>query len=152
MTQQPTDILDIPYVRAMGIRRAADGRLELPADDHLHNHLDTLAAGAQCSLAEVASGDCLLNLLPEFAVDFVPVLRSSQVKYYALTRGPLKAFASVSQPALDKLQSQLQRRGRGLVAVDVMVQDEREQVTCVAVFTWFIHTGAAKTALALDSS
>ena len=51
------EITEIPFARTIGLKKSDSEVLELPFDDSLHNHLQTIAASAQYSLAELASGD-----------------------------------------------------------------------------------------------
>jgi acyl-coenzyme A thioesterase PaaI-like protein len=59
------DVTKIPFVEKVGIVRQPDGGLGLPFNESVHNHLQTIHASAQFTLAETASGEVLQVLFPE---------------------------------------------------------------------------------------
>jgi hypothetical protein len=59
------EITEIPFARTIGLKKSDSEVLELPFVDSLHNHLQTIAASAQYSLAELAAGDYMQQLFPE---------------------------------------------------------------------------------------
>ena len=75
------DVTKIPFVEKVGIVQKSDGRLELPFNESVHNHLHTIHASAQFVLAETASGEILQTLFPELVGKVVPVLRDSKIKF-----------------------------------------------------------------------
>src|ERR1035438_8092756 len=99
------DVSAIPFNRFLGLR-AGDTALTLPADPKYHNHLGTVHAGAQFSLAEAASGQWLLDRFGEghplvdeilgFAPEHLcPVWSSDPLKCYALalqSKGQTRAW------------------------------------------------------------
>jgi len=74
------EITDIPYAQTIGLVKGEDGILRLNYDESLFNHVQTIAAAAQFSLAELASGEHLLALFPALFDQVVPVLRDSRLQ------------------------------------------------------------------------
>ena len=75
------DVVQIPFVKKVGITQAVNGKLELAFSDDTHNHLATMHASAQFTLAETASGEFLQTLFPELVGKVIPVLRDATVKF-----------------------------------------------------------------------
>ena len=75
------EITEIPFAKTVGLKKSDSDVLELHFEESLHNHLQTVAASAQYSLAELASGDYLQQLFPELGEKVTPVLRDSRLKF-----------------------------------------------------------------------
>lgn len=133
------EITEIPYARTIGLQKSATEILELPFYDNLHNHLQTVAASAQYSLAELASGNYMQKLFPDLVNKVLPVLRDSRFKFKRPARSRLSAFPSVSQKATDRFLKDFERKGRALIRIEVAVKDEEGQVTSTGNFTWYVQ-------------
>ncbi len=133
------DVLDIPFVKRIGINRLSDGTLELSFNHSVHNHIATIHAGAQYALAETASGDMLQRLLPELVGKVVPVLRDSQIKFRKPASQTISAHSSVSEEAVQKFNEQFKRKGRSSIAIEVEIRDAAGVVTSTGKFTWFVQ-------------
>jgi thioesterase domain-containing protein len=130
------NIADIPFNRFLGLQ--PDGsRLKLPADAKYLNHLGTVHAGAQYSLAEAAGGQWLLDKFGDRAADYLAVVRHAEVKYRRPAAGELTARAEVSPGEAERFRDTLERRGRAAIEVRVQVSGAGEEVTLEAVFEWF---------------
>jgi len=75
------NVIEIPFVKKTGITKNEKGELELPFTTDTHNHLETMHASAQFTLAETASGEFLQTLLPDLVGKVIPVLREAKVKF-----------------------------------------------------------------------
>lgn len=133
------DVTEIPFNRHIGIADRGDGSLELGESGDLLNHLGTVHGSAQFALAEAASGALLLSRFPGLEGKVVPVVRTSEIKFKKPANGAIKALASVSDEAADKLMAQLHKKGRGLIAVSVEIQDAEGAVTATAKYDWFVQ-------------
>jgi len=133
------DVMEIPFVSAVGITRRSDGLFLLPLRKDVHNHLQTIHAAAQYALAETASGDTLLNLFPELDGRVVPVLRDSKLKFKRPASTAVTAYTEVSEQDVQRFLKQLTHKGRSIIGVEVEVRDEDEDVTCCGMFSWFVH-------------
>jgi acyl-coenzyme A thioesterase PaaI-like protein len=130
------NVADIPYNRFLGLR--SDGSvLTLPADAKYRNHLGTVHAGAQFSLAEAASGQWLLDRFGDAASRYLAVVRHVDVKYRRPASGELTATAEVPPEETEQFRDTLERRGRAAIAVRVRVCAADQGVTLEATFEWF---------------
>jgi acyl-coenzyme A thioesterase PaaI-like protein len=129
-------VTDIPFNRFLGLR--SDGSLlTLPADLNYHNHLGTVHAGAQFSLAEAASGHWLLAKFGDAAPDYLAVVRHVDLKYRRPAIGELIAKAGAAPEEEERLRDTLERRGRATIEVPVLVTGADGSVTLEATFEWF---------------
>lgn len=132
------EITDIPYAQTIGLIKRSDGILSLENDRSLHNHVQTIAAAAQFSLAELASGEHLLALFPGLVDQVVPVLRDSRLKYKKPAATAISAHASVKNKSVAKFTKQLEKKGRALITIDVEVRDSEDVVTSSGSFVWYV--------------
>lgn len=133
------DITDIPFAQTIGLKKSTDGVLELGFDDGVMNHLQTIAAAAQFSLAELASGEYLMHAFPELLDEVVPLLRDSRLKYKRPANSRIFAYASSTDKDIAKFREQYDRKGRGLISVHVEVKDTAGEVVSAGNFSWYIQ-------------
>lgn len=133
------DAVTVPFARQIGLRRNADGRLELPFSEAVHNHLGTVHASAQIALAETASGDFLVQLFPQLVGQVVPVVRAVRAKFSKPASQTLSAYPAIADGSLARFRKQIETKGRAAITVAVAVRDADGQVTCHAAFDWFIQ-------------
>ena len=133
------NIIEMPLGRRRVLKKRDDGKLELPFSEDVHNHLQTIHAGAQFALAETSSGEILQTIFPELANKVIPVLRDSQIKYKRPANTKVLAYPSVSNESISKFTEQFSRKGRGFISVAVEVKDTKGIVTCTGTFKWFIQ-------------
>ena len=133
------NVFEIPFVDKVGIQRNADGKLELPFDTGVQNHLQTIHASAQFALAETASGDILQKSFPDLVGKVMPVLRESQIKFKKPANKKIVAYPSVTSESLSKFKEQISKKGRALISVEVQVKDVDGTVTCTGTFKWFVQ-------------
>ena len=129
-------MLEIPFVKHVGVEK--DSELKLNVKEELTNHIQTIHASAQFTLAETASGACLMEEFPQYEGKVIPMLRSSTVKYKSPATSTLRAKASLSEEVKEKFLRQFERRGQGVIAVDVELFDEASLVTMEGEFVWFV--------------
>lgn len=132
------DILKIPFVEKVGIEQDEKGLKLIFRSDNL-NHIATLHASAQFTLAETASGEALQRLFPDLVGKVVPVLRDSQIKFKKPTTDTIYAIATVSDEEIETFKMGLDKKGRAMIGVDVELRDESEVVVCIGKFTWFVQ-------------
>ena len=130
------NVLDVPFVKHIGIEK--DGELKLEVKEELKNHIQTIHASAQFTLAETASAECLMEEFPQYEGKVIPMLRSSTVKYKSPATSMLRAKASLTEEAKEKFLRQFERRGQGVIAVEVELFDEEALVTMEGEFVWVI--------------
>ena len=107
--------------------------------DNVLNHIKTIHASAQFTLAETQSGIHLQSLFPELEGKVIPVLRDAQIKYKKPAVEKIIAFSSANEEAVEKFKTQFEKKGRGSLQIDVEVKDINDVLTCQAGFTWFVQ-------------
>jgi acyl-coenzyme A thioesterase PaaI-like protein len=132
---------DLAYNRALGIRDAAPGAehlLELPFGPLVQNHLGTLHAAAQFSLAEAASAECLQRCYGAELGDVFAVVRGVEVKYRKPAAGDLLAYGAPNEPTRLHLLAEMAARGRGKAVILIDLKDRSGTLTFHGQFEWFI--------------
>lgn len=130
--------ITIPFVNHIDIQ-TNNNELSLAFQENVLNHVNTIHAGAQFTLAETQSGKYLQQLFPELEGKVVPVVRDAQIKYKKPAVSKIMAQASISDDALKTFTAQFDKKGRGTLQVDVAVRDINDVVTAQATFTWFVQ-------------
>jgi len=133
------NVIEIPFVKKVGIQRTSDGNLELPFSKGVENHLQTFHASAQFALAETSSGEILQTLFPDLVDQVIPVLRESKIKYKKPTNKNIYAYPSVSHESQMKFNEQFSKKGRALISVNVEIRDIEGSVTSTCNFNWFVQ-------------
>ena len=133
------NIIELPFVKKVGIRKNDDDISELPFEPSILNHIDTIHAGAQYTLAETVSGELLQAEFPELVGKVFPVLRGSDVKYKNAAISTITALATISAEVKQKFSEQFSKKGRALISVDVKVTDINKKLTCIGIFSWFVQ-------------
>jgi acyl-coenzyme A thioesterase PaaI-like protein len=134
------DVTTIPFVEKVGIIRSTQGLLELPFNESIQNHLQTIHASAQFALTETTSGEILQRIFPELVGKVVPVLRETNIKYKKPAIKTISANPTVSDDAVSKFKEQFTRKGRSTISVNVEIKDSEDVVTCVSMFKWFVQS------------
>lgn len=132
-------VTNIPFVQHIGIDKFIENNLELQNKTIVHNHIGTMHAGAQFTLAETQSGLYLQTLFPEYKDQVVPLLRSSTVKYKHPAVKDIYAVASVEEEAKEKFEAQFLKKGRASITIAVELKDSDDVVTMIGEFTWFVQ-------------
>ena len=133
------DVTKIPFVEKVGILKSDTGKLKLPFDNTIHNHLQTIHASAQFALAETASGEMLQSLFPELVGKVIPVLRDSQIKFKKPAIKTISAYPMVADDVILKFKEQFEARGRSSILVNVEIKDSENVITCSGNFNWFVQ-------------
>lgn len=129
----------IPFARKIGITVLDDGTMELLSDESIYNHVRTIAASAQFTLAEISSGEYLKQIFPELVGKVVPLLRDSKIKFKKGATVAIRAYPTVDEDSIVKFNSQFERKGRSSIAVSVEVKDMSNDVTCTGTFSWYVQ-------------
>ncbi len=132
---------DLAYNQALGIRAAPAGAehlLELPFAPLVQNHLGTMHAAAQFSLAEAASAECLQRHYGAGVDEVFGVVRGVEVKYRRPAKGDLLAFGTPDDHTRDHLLAELAGRGRTSAVILIDLKDRAGTLTFHGKFEWFI--------------
>ncbi|MDF1883959.1 YiiD C-terminal domain-containing protein [Sulfurimonas sp. SAG-AH-194-C21] len=128
---------EIPFVKLVGIEQS-EASVSLAYKKDVQNHINTIHASAQFTLAETQSGLHLQSLFPELEGTVIPLLRESSMKYKKQALKTISAFASVKDEDKEKFLEQLTRKGRASLSVAVEVKDSDGVCTAQGTFGWFI--------------
>lgn len=132
---------EIPFNKFVGLKIStkSDMVLELPEDEQYCNHLGTVHASAQFTLAEASSGEFLLKTFPDLVDTTIPVVRDVEVKFRKPAYGKLYAQATCPKEDIDNLRGELDKRGFVRLQVKVKVIDEKEVLVMKAKVDWVIQ-------------
>ena len=133
------NINTIPFIKLININQE-EQTLSMNLKEDVLNHLNTIHAGAQYTLAETQSGVYLQNLFPHLEGKAIPILRDSKIKYKNPAKTSISASAISKEEDIEKFKTQYEKKGRALINVDVEVKDENDKISCQASFTWFIQS------------
>lgn len=132
------NITELAYVKQTHIQQDTQKRLYIEFRPELLNHLQSIHAGAQFTLAESASGLYLQNLFPNFQKEVHVLLRKATIEYKKPATKRLYAKASASQTDLKKFENRIQTGKKALINVDVLIVDSDEVLIAQANFLWFV--------------
>lgn len=91
-------------------------------------------------MAETQSGIHLQKLFPELEGKVLLVLRDAQIKYKKPAYEKIIAISSTDDEAVEKFKQQFEKKGRGLLQIEVEVKDINNVLTSQGTFIWFIQT------------
>ena len=132
-------VTEIPFVKHLSIEQEGS-HLFLSPNVELENHIGTIHASAQFSLAETQSGLFLQERFADIEGEVLPLLRSSSVKYKSPATTRLRAVAKVDDEVEQKFREQLKRRGRATIVVEVELLNSSDEVTMMGEFVWFVQS------------
>ncbi len=134
------NLKEIPFAKLLAVSDSTSGFLfELSDDEKYTNHLGTVAAAAQFSLAEFASGQWLIHAFPEYATQVIPVLRKSEVKFRKPAMGRVRARAIVNDESRDQFLTDLTQRKRALVTIVIELVNDDLEIVMSGTYEWFIQ-------------
>jgi len=134
------NVLKLPFNRILSIKKsdAPDTIFMLEDQEKYQNHLGTVHASAQYSLAEATSGEVLERNLGDWNGSYIPVVRRAEIKYKNPARGRLFSTGHLDPDIVLKSKRELLEKGRTLIDVPVRISDEEKNTTFVGTFTWFV--------------
>jgi acyl-coenzyme A thioesterase PaaI-like protein len=134
------NLKDIPFAKLLDISEShSEFLFELSDNEKYTNHLGTVAAAAQFSLAEFASGQWMINAFPNLATQVIPVLRKSEVKFKKPAIGRVRARAIVSEETRNQFIDELTKRKRALVTVLIEIVNDDLEIVMSGTYEWFIQ-------------
>ena len=132
------EISKIPFVKLTNIKQSKN-TLSLDFNNDILNHINTIHAGAQFTLAETQSGVFLQEIFPQLKDKVLPILRDAKIKYKKPAQENIFAVSSISDEDISKFNEQFKRKNRATIIVDVEIKDINDVTTTQASFTWFIQ-------------
>ncbi len=134
------NVLEIPLIKLLGIRKNKEGRLELPFLEEIASYFQTQYAGTQFTLAETASIDFIQHNFSYLEGKIVPVFRKSEIKFKQMSKETIVASASISDENKDKFEKQFKRHGQANIVIDICLVDTQNIVTFEGIFYWFVSS------------
>jgi len=113
------DVTHIPFAKHIGIERKEEGTLKLEPTEVVQNHMQTIHASAQFTLAETQSGLYLQKAFPTLENKVVALLRGSSVKYKNPASSTLTAHASLEDTIREKFLTSIHKKSRASITVMV---------------------------------
>lgn len=135
------DNLSIPFHSFLNIQKSTnpDFLLMIYERPEYLNHVGTVHACVQVSLAEATSGEFLHTQIDGLmSGNFMPVVRKSQHKYHKPANGELFAKARLIDTSIPELKKGIQEQGRVLFQIEIKVFDSKNVNTLTSIFDWFI--------------
>lgn len=129
-------VASLPFNEHVGLSARPDGKLQLPDDPRLLNHVGTRHAGALFALGEATSGTVLFDTLGEKLVGVVPVVRTARIDFLKPGRGVLVGSGTVDA---DTALARLAAEGKADLDVAVEIADEAGTVVARLVVTWALR-------------
>jgi acyl-coenzyme A thioesterase PaaI-like protein len=133
------DVTNIPFAKHIGIEYKDEGMLKLEPTQIVQNHIQSVHASAQFTLAETQSGLHLQLSFPELVGKVVGVLRGATVKYKNPATTVIYAIANIEEKEKEKFLMQLARKGRAGIVVRVEVKESDDVVCMQGEFSWFVQ-------------
>ena len=133
------NVLEINYVKKVGLRRDGENNLNLKFEEENLNHLGTLHASALNLLAETASGEFLEIHFPQYASKVLPILRSATLNYKKPATQDVYATASITPQNEEKFIQLFSKKNRASIDVEVLLKDYAGTLCAKGTFNWFIQ-------------
>jgi acyl-coenzyme A thioesterase PaaI-like protein len=136
------EVRELPFNKLIQLSSSDKSGYALMLQGHemYTNHLGTVHAAAQFSLAEACSAQLLKDLFPTNADSFIPLVRQVAVKYRKPALGAVYAKANLQDMSVDDVMEQLEQRKRALFHVMVQLFDNADTLVMRADFEWFLTT------------
>jgi len=135
------EIAELPFNAFIGLETCSsdDSRiLCLPHRKEYTNHVGTVHASALFALAEASSGSYLQQEISSKSERVFAVLRTSEIKYRKPANGKIHSTGRIDEVAQTKCIKALEKRGRGIVPVEIDLRDEADTLVATARFDWFL--------------
>jgi len=134
------NILSVPFHQLLNIEKSVNPNyiFQLNENPQLLNHLNTIHACAQLTLAEATSGEFLLNQFYKLRNDVVPVIRKTEVKYQKPANGSLFSKAQLHAVRKEDVLADIMNKGRAIVPIKVELFNSENKRALVALFDWFV--------------
>jgi acyl-coenzyme A thioesterase PaaI-like protein len=131
------NVLDLPFVKHLGLQMSADGELSLQISDHHKNHLGTVHATVLYGIAEACSGQAIIDEFFKPYPNALVVIRRAAIKYRSPARADLSARVKKTDPALNSVMARLQEKGVAKCEVEVETKSG-DEIVAIATFEFFI--------------
>jgi acyl-coenzyme A thioesterase PaaI-like protein len=131
----------VPMVGHLGLEYLevgpGSGRVRLPDDEAMRNHVGSQHAAGLFAVAETASGAAFVGAFAERLGEITPLARSAEISYVRIAEGPIEAAAVLADP--DEKTAALDRDGRVEFPVEVELTDGDGEVVATATVHWHVR-------------
>jgi len=131
------NVLELPFIKYLGLRISADGTLSLEVSDHHKNHLGTVHATVLYGIAEACSGQAVIDEFFKPYPNALVVIRRATIKYRSPARADLSARVKKTDPALPSVRKRLLAKGVGKCEIEVEIRSGND-IVAIATFEFFI--------------
>jgi len=131
-------VLELPFVRHVGLEVAEEGALAIRSSPLLENHIGTLHAGALFTLGESASGVALARALAEGLGSVVPVAKNASIAYRKPARGRIRAIGTLAETS-DAIAARVGKDGKTTFDVLVTMKDDGDVEVATMSVTWHVR-------------
>ena len=131
-------VLELPFVRHVGLEVAEEGALAIRSSPLLENHIGTLHAGALFTLGESASGVALARALAEGLGSVVPVAKNASIAYRKPARGRIRAIGTLAETS-DAIAARVGKDGKTTFDVLVTMKDDSDVEVATMSVTWHVR-------------
>jgi acyl-coenzyme A thioesterase PaaI-like protein len=131
------NVLDLPFIKHLGLHISANGALSLEVSPHHKNHLGTVHATVLYGIAEACSGQAVIDEFFKPYPHALVVIRSAAIKYRSPARADLSARVKSTDPPLESVLERLQQRGAAKCEIEVETRSA-DEVVALATFEFFI--------------
>lgn len=132
----------IPLNHPLEIQACKDpenGIYQLNDTERYLNSLGSIRASIVFALAEESSSAFLFKNTEEFEPDeYIPNLRSADIKFRATTSGPIYSVGKYSERDWKRFQRALIKNSRALIEFPIHIMNESGKCIAVAHFEWFV--------------
>lgn len=132
----------VPFAGFLGIDYDEVGPghavLRLADDPAKHNHIGTLHAGALFTLAESASGICVIATVADRLSGVTPLAARAEIVYRQVARGGVTATARLGQP-VEQVLATLDEAGKVRFPVEVDLTDASGAVCATVTVEWHLR-------------
>ena len=131
-------VLELPFVRHVGLEIAEEGAIAIRSSPLLENHVGTLHAGALLTLGESASGVALARALAEGLGSVMPVAKSASIAYRKPARGRVRAMGTLAETS-DAIAARVAKDGKTTFDVEVTMKDDDGIDVATMTVTWHVR-------------
>jgi uncharacterized protein (TIGR00369 family) len=132
----------VPFAAHLGLEIAtiAEGEavVRLPERHDLTNHVGSQHAGALFTVAETASGAAFVGAFAERMGDITPLVRSADIEYLKVAKGPIEAKAKLGV-AKDEALATLDSEGKVEFPCEIKLTDREGTPVATATVRWHLR-------------
>ena len=132
----------IPFNTHVGLEvvEVADGRgvVQLPDEDHLHNHVGSQHAAGLFAAGEAASGAAFMGSFADHLGGITPLARGARIDYAKLAKGAITATATLGEE-VDTLLERLDADGKVQFPVEVELANSDGTVVATMTVDWHVR-------------